>query len=279
MKFNNITKYLTERHKLSLRNIRTGQEIWHLFLNRLNILLAGLTLIVILFVVTLSTVAYTPILDLIPGYPGNKARQVIIENIGRLDSLEQQVSLWEKYNHNMALIFDGQSISTLTEDSVKREKNVKPFPRSISDSLLRLRMQTDSNYMLVTNVRHKAEVTFQMVTPVRGAILKQFNPKTNMFGVEIAPQPNQGIMAVMDGTVIATGWEPETGYSVTIQHAGNMVSIYKRIARKLCKTGERVKSGEAIALTPSITQEKSPLLIFELWYNGNAVDPENYITF
>lgn len=279
MKLNNIIKYLTERHKLSLRNIRSGQEIWHLFLNRLNILLAGLTLIVILFVVILSTVAYTPILDLIPGYPGNKARQLIIENIGRLDSLEQQVTRWERYNHNMALILDGQSVSSLNEDSVKREKGVTPFPRSISDSLLRLKMQTDSSYMLVSNVRHKAEVTFQMMTPVQGTIVKQFSPKNGMFGVEIAPQPNQGIMAVMDGTVIATGWEPETGYSLTIQHAGNMVSIYKRIARRLCQTGERVKSGEAIALTPSVTQQKSLLLVFELWYNGNAVDPENYITF
>lgn len=279
MNTNNFLKYLTERHKLSLRNIRTGKEIWHIFSSRLNMILATLTLIAVLFVVVLSMVAYTSILDFIPGYPGNRARQIITENIARLDSLENQVRNWELYNSNLTSILDGQSVAELGVDSIKSIKG-QLYPRSESDSLLRSEIETDSNYMLVReSKRRAAEVTFQMVAPARGPVTKAFNLKSGMFGVEIAPQPNQSVLAVLDGTVILNSWDPVGGYTVVLEHAGNMVSIYKRVVSILCKTGQRVKSGEAIAMTSTMTEGKMPSLIFELWHNGNAVDPENYITF
>lgn len=243
-------------------------------------MLASLTLVVILFVVILTTVAYTPILDLIPGYPGNRSRQLILENIARLDSMETLVVRWERYNRDIQMVMDGVNVSSLTEDTIIKSSKTSPFPRSVSDSLLRKQIETDSSYMLVrSNPRQRAEVSFSIISPVGGTIVRPFNPKQGMFGVEIAPQPNQAVMAVMDGTVISTGWTTESGNSITIQHAGNMVSIYRRAARILAQTGQRVRSGEAIAITSTQTSERTPLLIFELWNNGNAVDPENYITF
>lgn len=279
MKFSNFLQYLTERHKLSLRNIRTGKEIWHIFSSRLNLILSLTTLVIVLFVLILTMVAYTSILDFIPGYPGNKSRKLIIENIARLDSLESQLKEWELYNRNLTLILEGKTIASATSDSAAIPIKGGVVPRSYSDSMLRNQIETDSNYMFLQQMRHRAEVTFEMVAPTRGAIIKPFNPKDDMFGVEITPQPNQVVMAVLDGSVIFNGWNPTDGYVIIIEHAGNMVSIYKKVARSLCKTGQRVKSGEAIAMTATITDGKTPNLIFELWNNGNAVDPESYITF
>lgn len=279
MKSHNFFNFLTEKHKLSLRNIRSGQEIWHIFPSRLNLILASLSLVVILFVIILTTVAYTSILDFIPGYPGNKSRKLIVENIARLDSLESQVRDWELYTRTLSLILEGYVIQPSTPDSIKGGIKGGIFPRSVSDSLLRHQIHTDTSYMLIAEQRKRAEVTFDMVTPVRGAIIRSFSPKDNMFGVEITPQPNQSVMAVLDGTVILSSWDPKDGYMLVVEHAANMVSMYKKIARSLCQTGQRIKSGEAIAMTGAVVDGKTPQFVFELWNNGNPVDPENYITF
>lgn len=279
---NSFLKYFTDKNKLSLRNIRTGEEMWHLFTSRLNMILGFMTLVVILFVVILTTVAYTPILDLIPGYPGNKARKILLGNIAKLDSLERQIRVWDNYHYNLIRILDGQSAATvLSEDSTQYATGIKGqiIQRSYADSLLRQQMTTDSNYVFRSELRKKAELTFEMLPPVKGMIVKSFSPKASIFGVEITPAPNQVVLSVLDGTVTMESWSPATGYMMMIQHAGNMVSIYKYLGQTLFKTGDRVKAGEAIAMTGMLNEGKIPHFVFELWYNGNAVDPENYITF
>lgn len=279
MKSNNFFQYLRERHKLSLRNIRSGQEIWHIFTSRMSFILSFLALLVVIFIVILTTVAYTSILDFIPGYPGNKSRKLIVDNIARLDSLELQVHQWEQYSRTLELILDGYAIESVAADSIKSRTIGKIGVRSKGDSMLRFQIETDSNYMLAAQDRKRAEVTFNMVAPIRGAVVKRFNPTADMFGVEVTSQPNQSVMAVLDGAVILSSWDPKDGYMIVVEHAANMVSIYKKIARPLCKTGERVKSGQAIAMTGNVVEGKVPQVVFELWNNGNPVDPENYITF
>ena len=84
-------RHLREKHRLSVRNQHTDREIWYMHISPLNLLAGLLALILILFILIASTVAYTPVLDLLPGYPGKKSRTMLVENIMRLDSLEQEL--------------------------------------------------------------------------------------------------------------------------------------------------------------------------------------------
>ncbi len=127
--------------------------------------------------------------------------------------------------------------------------------------------------------RSRSEVTFEMLPPVKGVITRPFSPKNGMFGVEIAPAPNQVVLAVLDGAVILDAWNPETGNIVVVQHGGNMVSVYKQVAKAMKSTGEHIRAGEPVAVTDRLIDNKIPHLTFELWYNGTPVDPENYIVF
>lgn len=280
MDINKFFRYFTERNKLSMRNIRTDEEMWHVFTSRINIILAGLMLILLLFIFILTVVAYTPILDLIPGYPGNKSRRVLLENIQKLDSLEQQVAQWEGYQQNLTLILDGQSPLSNSQDTLHRvAKGGTSVARSISDSLLRHQIKNDSSYMLSQRSRKLAELTFEMIPPVKGLIVSAFNPKNGIYGIELTPAPGQPVMAVLDGTIILDSWNPTSGYMIVIEHSGNMISVYKNVSRTIRKTGERVRAGEAIAITAANREDQTSQLVFELWYNGNAIDPENYIAF
>jgi murein DD-endopeptidase MepM/ murein hydrolase activator NlpD len=84
---------------------------------------------------------------------------------------------------------------------------------------------------------------------------------------------------VADGVVIAADYTSTDGYTIVVQHPGNMISIYKRNAALLKTVGARVKSGMPIATAGNTgsAEGKSPHLHFELWYNGFPINPLNYL--
>ena len=84
----------------------------------------------------------------------------------------------------------------------------------------------------------------------------------------------------MDGTIIFTGWTIKTGHVIQVQHANNLISIYKHNVELLKKTGQHVKAGEAIAIIGNTGElSSSTHLHFELWKGGKPLNPESYIKF
>jgi murein DD-endopeptidase MepM/ murein hydrolase activator NlpD len=58
------------------------------------------------------------------------------------------------------------------------------------------------------------------------------------------------------------------------------VSIYKHNSAILKKVGDYVRAGEPIAIVGETGElVTGPHLHFELWSDGNPVDPKEYITF
>lgn len=263
-----------------MRSVRTGEELWHLFISRGNFLLASLALLVLLFVGTLTVVAYSSILDLIPGYPGNRSREMLISSIAKLDSLEREVGLWENYTHDLQLILDGRASALEdTRDTTKTALKGHVVARNAADEALRGRMKSDSTGADRREKRRTAELTFEMIAPVRGIVDQEFDPADGHYGVAIKPVPNAVALAVLDGTVVLNSWSPDMGTTIGIQHGGGMMSVYKGLARSLRRIGERVKAGQGVGVVEAVKENKIPVLRFELWSSGNAVDPENYITF
>ena len=87
-------------------------------------------------------------------------------------------------------------------------------------------------------------------------------------------------MSVLDGTVISAGWSDENGYTIQIQHEGNIVSVYKHNQKLMKKSGDKVTAGMPIAIVGNAgTLSTGNHLHFELWHNGEAVDPAKYISF
>ena len=59
---------LWRKHRLSLRDERDNKELWYMYISPLSIAAGFIALILVLFIVILSTVAYTPLLEFLPGY-------------------------------------------------------------------------------------------------------------------------------------------------------------------------------------------------------------------
>ena len=116
--------------------------------------------------------------------------------------------------------------------------------------------------------------------PTRGMISSAFDANKKHFGIDIAANPNENVLATLDGTVIMATYTAEMGYVIQVQHSQNLVSVYKHCGSLLKKEGDIVKAGEAIALVGN-TGEKTtgPHLHFEIWNRGRALDPAKYIVF
>ena len=89
-------------------------------------------------------------------------------------------------------------------------------------------------------------------------------------------------MAVENGTVISIDDIVEGKYCVMIQHTGGYISVYKGLGEILVRKGQTVQSGSVIGRLRGANSngaESNGELIFELWRDGTAVDPERYILF
>jgi murein DD-endopeptidase MepM/ murein hydrolase activator NlpD len=121
---------------------------------------------------------------------------------------------------------------------------------------------------------------FFFFPPINGLITNYFNPAQNHFGVDIVAGSGTPIKATLDGTIIFAGWTLSSGYTLAIQHANNLVSVYKHNDVLLKREGNYVKAGEAIAIIGNTGTFSTGIhLHFELWFNGNPINPIDYIVF
>lgn len=278
---------LREKHRVSIRNLHTDREVWYMYISPLNLLAGFIALVLVLFIIITTTVAYTPILDLIPGYPGNKSRTLLIENIVRLDSLEQEIRNMQIYSENISLIMAGKNPVTRNNVTVadSSKKNNTIVASIVEDSILRSQMEAAEGIYSLNDpnvARRSLRNAMELFTPIKGVVTERFSPIDKRYGITLTISPDQQVMAVMDGTVVSSSWSPENGFSLMVQHTDNMLSVYRHNTSVLKKTGDRVSSGEIIGYAggeaPS-TQTRQNIFEFELWQNGTPIDPERFIVF
>jgi lipoprotein NlpD len=126
----------------------------------------------------------------------------------------------------------------------------------------------------------KTQNAYVFFKPAKGVITNKYNPRHGHYGVDIATSQNENVKAVLDGTVVYSGFTIEEGYVIAIQHADQFLSIYKNNTQILKSTGAKVNAGESIAITGSLDNKTSESHFhFELWQNGKTVNPEEFIIF
>ncbi len=279
---------LKHKYRFSIYNDASYKQLWHLRLSGLEatILLNVIIVAIISFVIVM--IAFTPLREFIPGYPDDKTRRDIVQNALRADSLDMMMYKWELQLTNLNLIMTGKDpVSAISQaaDSVISGK-ILISRHSKEDSLLRLEMERE----LSSEIGLRAEKTgaakdnqvlsSNYFSPIKGVVTSSFHLSSNHFGVDVVTSPNSAISAILDGTVILAAWTEDTGYVIQLQHKNNTISVYKHCAKLLKKEGEKVKTGEAIAIIGNSGQlSTGPHLHFELWQDGMAVDPEKYISF
>lgn len=276
---------LFRKRRFNMLNATDNSEEWHIHLSPASIFAGLVAFVLLLFILTLSLVAYSPVLEFLPGYrtEADRSRESLLQNIIRLDSMERMMNDMMTYNRNIALIMEGRTpvARTLATSDSSRISKVLVMP-SAEDSLLRAQMEGDGEYAIAPRSegsRRKVREAIELVTPVEGIITGHFDIKQGNFGVKIAAAAGDRVAAIDNGTVVQSIWAPETGYTVVLQHAGNLISIYKNLSQSLVSVGQTIRPGELIGYNAEAENGEVKLFEFELWNNGKPVDPEGYIVF
>lgn len=280
-------KSFWRKHRFTMSDVTDGSEEWRVHVSPASLCAAALAFVLTFFIVVLTLVAYTPVLEFLPGYrtEATRSRENLIRNIIRLDSMERMMNDMMTYNEHLALILDGRTPVERTvanADSSRTGKIlVMPAPE---DSLLRAEMEGHGPYALgqAASSRRAVREALELVAPVEGIVAEHFDIREGRFGVRIAAAADARIAAIDNGTVVMSLWAPETGYAVGIQHAGNLISIYTHMQESLVRAGQTVRGGEQIGANGEATasDDGTPHLFeFQLWNNGKPVDPEGYIVF
>lgn len=285
--FHNIARWWREwmrKRRIVMQHASSGEEEWYIHLSPAGLFSAFWALVLLLFVVILILVAYTPVLEFLPGYrtDATRSRESLVANIMRLDSMERVMNDMLTYNENIALVLDGRSPvvrSRIESDSLKLDKSI--VAPNAADSLLRAQMEGEGPYSLGGGAASRRSVreAIEMITPVEGIITRRFDAREQLYGVRLATEPAAEVAAVEGGTVIQSLWSPEAGHTILIQHNANLISLYRNLTRSNVTVGQRVKAGELIGVTGDNNREGLKPFEFELWSEGKAVDPEAYIIF
>ncbi|MDR3118948.1 MAG: M23 family metallopeptidase [Mediterranea sp.] len=272
------------KYKISVTNENTLEEMAGFYVSKLNGLSLLVIILLILFVLSASILTFTPLRNYLPGYMNSEVREQIVRNALRADSLMGVVERQNMYVMNLQDIFKGvirvDTISSMADLTEIREDSL--MKRTEREAEFRRQYEEAEKYNLTT-INIQAEVGgLIFYTPTRGVVLSNFNveSKHQHLGIDITANPNESVLATLDGTVIFSDYTVGAGYVIVVQHNQEFTSVYKHCAALLKQAGNPVKGGDVIAVVGNTgTQTAGPHLHFELWHKGRPVDPVNYILF
>ena len=243
----------------------------------------GVYLLFVLLVLCFFLTIYTPIKNLLPQNVIFKKGE-LIELMLTVDSLEDDLKKKSLYINAIHKILIGDvidSVFTITKDSSLVFENLDLSP-STADSTLRELVKNEDLYNIPSSheMSYAGMEDFVFFRPAEGVVISQFDVAENHFGIDVVCNSDASVKAALDGVVIFSDWSIQSGHTVLIQHAENIISVYMHNSSVTKKNNDLVKAGEVIGVVGNSGEGSlGPHLHFELWQNGSPINPLDYIDF
>lgn len=272
-------------YRLSFTEDDNGNTLKSIRFSRMSLTIWAIIAVVVLIFFFYAAIAFTPLRTTIPGYPDAHSKRVAVANAIKIDSLESSITRWELYAKNLSRILSGEE--TLSADSLIQggaagyleRKSAEELARQ--DSLLKATVMNEEQAGISgSSAEKKLPLEGRhFFCPLKGVISNGFDIAMHPY-VDITAPANSVVCATLDGAVIYSVYTDASGHTIALQHDGNIVSIYTHNVKLLKKVGDKVKAGTPIALVGnSASLTAGDHLHFELWYNGEPVNPTDYISF
>lgn len=248
----------------------------------INLISSSLFAFLLLLSITFLLIYFTPLKEYFRGYTSVELRENAVENSMKLDSLENLYITQSNYINSLRDLLSGN----ITFEDIDRydgniENNIvelEIIETNRDDSLLRAIVEEEDKYNAFDIQGQR--FTSVLFPPVKGGLSSVFDVDTKHYGVDIVIPENSPVHSISEGIVVFSEWTSATGFVIIIEHLNGLTSIYKHNSSIVKNQGDRVDTGEIIAFsgdTGSLTT--GPHLHFELWHQGEPVDPQSYIDF
>lgn len=262
---------------------KTFDESWRITVSNLQIISIFILFGTALFMFNYLLFSYTPLGRILPESIKNRNKEKIQEAYLKVNQLEEKLALQSQYISNVQQVILGD----IPIDSVYHIDSPLPssdqfnMPMDTSSS----KAEQELNQNLKTNIERLKQNQEQKINhlflfdPVSGEISQKFHLPDHP-GVDVVTPKDAQIKACLDGVVLLANYSNQDGYTVIISHKNNIISVYKHAKSISVKTGNTVKTGEAIGIVGN-TGERStgPHLHFELWNSAGPLNPLDYFSF
>lgn len=245
-------KEFKRKFRIAIIHPETYEEVKRFDMSRMKFTNVVIVYTLLLIALTTCVIVFTPLRELIPGYTDVTLGRRIYRMERRADSMEVV------FRHNNLYV---ENLKRIMNDEDLDDYSIRSFRPHITVAGDNVSMPS-------------------FFVPINGFVTNHFDSRNKHFGVDVVSSADAVIKATADGTVIFSDWSVDGGYVIGIQHSKNIISVYKHNASILCHEGDVVHAGDAIAILGNGGNlTTGPHLHFELWFRGQAINPEDYISF
>jgi len=271
-----IRKELLHKYRVVLVDTQTFAERFSFTLSGFNVFLAAGTTVVVLVGMTLLLIAYTPLREYIPGYASTKLRREALHLSTQVDSLESVVNYHEKQWSTVRRLLTNEPLpDSVVSEAPSAQADPNKLKPTASEQKFREPQEVQDQYRLTR--RPNVQARASLIPPVAGTLVEKYAPARGHLGVGWSVSSGTTIKCALDGTVVQADWSPDLGHFLWVQHANNTLTFYSQNAQVLKKRGARVRAGEALAISGKGLRNASAAVHFELWMNGQPVNPLVYL--
>ena len=278
-----LSNWLTNRYLLILRNEENFAEKTTISFTYAKLILVTFAVLLVLMIASLylSSTLMAKWFD--PRHELIVMDRSLVTLADKVDSLENQIRIKDQFITNIQHILIGdvenRDSAILRNADNTVDNSIEPI--SPLDSQFRKEFEKDELSFITINNTMPEELTGQFFyAPINGIITTKFNLKEEHYGLDIVSNRNEPVKSIAEGIVVFSDWTQESGNVIIIQHRGNILSVYKHNSALLKKVGNFVTAGQVIAIIGNTGElTTGPHLHFEMWYKGNPVDPEEFISF
>ncbi len=205
------------------------------------------------------------------GAPANSVQQYLRTLSAELD-LDRQVSSGDEFDmiveYKRAATGEVEAGRLLYAGLVRNGRPVKQL----------LRWGSDGRFYEASGV---AEMREGLIAPVSGRMSSNFGMRRHPIlgyrrmhrGVDFGAARGTPIYAATDGKVQMAGRNGGYGNYVRLSHGGGLGTGYAHMSRIAVRAGQSVKRGQVIGYVGSTGLSTGPHLHYEMYRNGNPIDP------
>ncbi|XQW85382.1 murein hydrolase activator EnvC family protein [Thalassotalea piscium] len=179
----------------------------------------------------------------------------------------------------------------LSQEKTQREQTIAKLSKQLLNSQQTLEKLTQEEKNLraalariaklsqqEANLKGLSRLKRKLSWPVKGKIRRSFGSRKQGYlkwkGVLLSAPTGRQVTTIHNGTVLFSDWLKGYGLVTVVDHGDGYMSLYGHNQALLKSVGDRVETGEPIALVGQSGGQNQSGLYFEIRHNGKAVNPK-----
>lgn len=200
-------------------------------------------------------------------------------DLKKVEQLDEQIKYLAKELQNLKSTNERLKYALILGDSAYVDSVALPQDSTELDMNNHAEGNLLKIFKKIINLKAKLQTEhISLIKPAEGFISQKFEPGRGHMGIDIVVKEGAPVYASAGGLIVFSDFTPNFGYVIIILHSNNYITVYKHCSSVLKKERDIVEQGELIALSGnSGTHSSGPHLHFEIWRDGQAIDPEKVL--